>query len=59
MSARLRNTASMKIQAELTRKIKEKEQDARKDKVLKAAEVKVKTDVEMLKRREQEKHQKA
>ena len=59
MSARLRNTASMKIQAELTRKIKEKEQDARKDKVLKAAEIKVKTDVEMLKRREQEKHQKA
>ena len=59
MSARLRNTASMKISYELTRKIKDKEQRARLDKVLAAADVKVKTDVEILKKREQEKKEKA
>lgn len=59
MSARLRNTASMKIQGELHRKIREAEQKARLDKVLNAASVKLKTDVHILKKREQEKHQKA
>ena len=59
MSARLRNTASMKISYELSRKIKEKEQRARLDKVLAAADVKLKTDVEILKKREQEKKEKA
>lgn len=59
MSQRLRNTASMKISHELSRKIKEKEQRARLDKVLAAADVKLKTDVEILKKREQEKKDKA
>lgn len=59
MSQRLRNTASMKISYELSRKIKEKEQRARLDKVLAAADVKLKTDVEILKKREQEKKDKA
>ena len=45
----------MKIERELERKIREKEQRARLDKVLAAAELKVKTDVEVLKKREQEK----
>ena len=58
MSQRLRNTASMKISFELNRKIKEREQRARLDKVLAAANVKLKTDVEILKKREQEKTQK-
>ena len=49
----------MKISYELSRKIKEKEQRARLDKVLAAADVKLKTDVEILKKREQEKKDKA
>ena len=49
----------MKISHELSRKIKEKEQRARLDKVLAAADVKLKTDVEILKKREQEKKDKA
>ena len=48
----MRNTASMKITGELSRKIKEKEQRARLDKVLNAATLKVKTDVDALKQRE-------
>ena len=55
MSARLRNTASMKISLELNRKIKEKQQRARLDKVLEAADIKVKTDVKLLKAKEDEK----
>lgn len=56
MQQQMRNTASMKIHCELSRKVKEKEQRARLDKVLNAANVKLKCDVETLKRREKEKN---
>ena len=56
MSARLKSNASMKIERELQRKIREKEQKARLDKVLNNAQLKLKTDVEILKKREEERH---
>ena len=46
---------SAKIERELERKIKEKRQQAHLDKVLRAAQLKLKTDVETLRKREQEK----
>ena len=55
MSARLKSNASLKIERELQRKIREKEQKARLDKVLNNAQLKLKTDVEILKKREEEK----
>ena len=55
MSARLKSNASMKIERELERKIKDKEQRARLDKVLGNAQLKLKTDVDMLKKNEAEK----
>ena len=55
MSARLKSNASMKIERELQRKIKEKEQRARLDKVLNNAQVKLKMDVETLRKREEQK----
>jgi len=42
----------MKIQGELVRKIKDVEQRARLDKVLNAATIKLKIDVDTLKKRE-------
>ena len=45
----------MKIERELQRKIKEKEQRARLDKVLNNAQVKLKMDVETLRKREEQK----
>jgi len=45
LSARLKSNASMKIERELERKIREKEQRAHLDKVLAAAQLKLKTDV--------------
>lgn len=45
LSARLKSNASMKINHELQRKIRDKEQRARLDKVLAAATLKTKTDV--------------
>ena len=55
MSARLKQNASAKIERELSRKIREKEQKAKLDKVLNNAQLKLKTDVEILKKREEEK----
>lgn len=55
MSARLKSNASIKIERELQRKIKEKEQRARLEKVLNNAQLKLKTDVEILRKREEEK----
>ena len=55
MSARLKSNASVKIERELSRKIREKEQKAKLDKVLNNAQLKLKTDVEILKKREEEK----
>ncbi len=52
LSARLKTNASMKIERELERKIEEKKQRARLDRVLAAADLKLKTDVEELKKRE-------
>lgn len=48
----------MKIERELQRKIEEKKQRARLDKVLAAADLKLKTDVEELKKREDAKREK-
>lgn len=48
----------MKINQELQRKIRDKEQRARLDKVLAAANLKTKTDVETLKKKENEKRAK-
>lgn len=58
LSARMKSNASIKIERELQRKIEEKKQRARLDKVLAAAQLKLKTDVEILKKREQEKRDK-
>lgn len=58
LSARLKDNASAKIERELQRKIKENEQRARLDKVLAAAQLKVKTDVKMLRERKKEKRDK-
>lgn len=52
LSARLKSNADIKIESELQRKIKEKEQKARLDRVLAAADLKLKTDVKVLKERE-------
>lgn len=57
LSARFRSTASRTIENELQRKIKEKFQQARLDRVLKAQELKQKTDVDTLKQREKEKRE--
>lgn len=51
--ARLKTNASIKIERELERKIEEKKQRARLDKVLAAADLKVKTDVKELQAREE------
>ena len=56
LSARLKSNASMKIERELERKIKEREQRARLDKVLAAAQLKLKTDVKQLKEKKDEKN---
>ena len=45
LSARLKSNASIKIERELERKIREKEQRAKLDKVLAAAQLKLNTDV--------------
>ena len=58
LSARLKDNASAKIERELERKIKENQQRARLDKVLAAAQLKLKTDVKMLRERKKEKRDK-
>ena len=55
LSARLKSNASMKIERELERKIKDREQRARLDRVLAAAQLKLKVDVDILKKKKQEK----
>lgn len=55
LSARLKSNASIKIERELERKIREKEQRAKLDKVLAAAQLKLKTDVKQLKEKRKEK----
>lgn len=57
LSARLKTNASMKIERELERKIEEKKQRARLDKVLAAADLKLKLDVQELKKRENAKRE--
>ena len=58
LSARLKTNASIKIERELERKIEEKKQRARLDKVLAAADLKMKTDVKELKMKEEAKREK-
>lgn len=58
LSARLQQNASVKIERELQRKIKEKEKQARLEKVLAAAQLKVKTDVKKLREKVKEKRDK-
>jgi len=57
LSARLKTNASMKIERELERKIEEKKQRARLDKVLAAADLKLKLDVKELQKRESAKRE--
>ena len=57
LSARLKTNASMKIERELERKIEDKKQRARLDKVLAAADLKLKLDVQELKKRENAKRE--
>lgn len=52
LSARLKSNADLKIEQELQRKIKEKEQRAKLDRVLAQADLKLKTDVKVLRERE-------
>jgi len=58
LSARIKTNASMKIERELERKLKEKMQKARLEKVLAAADLKLKTDVKTLQERVREKRDK-